>query len=116
MSKGEVERVTDVGSVFSNNTEITSFNEFKYFTGVTHLNDATFRGCTNLQEITIPQNVVEMGWKVFTDGNCPNLHTIVILNDQSVISAQSNTLTGLTGIQNIYVPDTLVDAYKAANY
>lgn len=115
MSKGEVERVTSVGTVF-NDTEITSFNEFKHFTGITVLNDSAFRGCTNLQEITIPQNVVHMGWKVFTDGNCPNLHTIVILNDQSVISAQSNTLTGLTGIQNIYVPGTLVDAYKAADY
>lgn len=42
------------------NTAITSFNEFKYFTGVTLITNETFSGCTNISEITLPESVTEI--------------------------------------------------------
>lgn len=38
----------------NNNTSIVSFEEFKYFTGLTGLVDDLFKGCTNLKEIRFP--------------------------------------------------------------
>lgn len=40
-------------SAFRGNTSIETFNELKYFTGLTTLN-AAFRDCTNLTQITFP--------------------------------------------------------------
>ena len=67
MSKGEVERITDIGTVFKGNTEITSFNEFENFTGITSLVSGSsstlsaFTGCTNLESIKLPSSLTVFG-------------------------------------------------------
>lgn len=63
ITKGEAAAVTSLGSVFRENTQITSFNELKYFTGLTSLTISgiaataigAFHGCTNLENVTIPK-------------------------------------------------------------
>lgn len=45
---------------FCNNQEITSFDEFQYFTGVTSLYEA-FDFCYNLESIIIPESVTDIG-------------------------------------------------------
>ena len=66
MTKTEAASVTDnkfnpsgsqSGSIFYNNTSITSFDELQYFTGLTQLDAYTFYGCTNLASLKIPSNV-----------------------------------------------------------
>lgn len=65
MSKGEVERITDIGTVFRANTEITNFDEFESFTGIELLGDshsettnvAPFYQCTNLESIKFPESL-----------------------------------------------------------
>lgn len=42
--------VTDIGTTFTNNTEITSFDELEYF-GATIIPDSAFRLCVNLKTI-----------------------------------------------------------------
>lgn len=82
MSKGEVERITDIGTVFSGNTEITSFGEFEKFTGLTSVPDGAFRGCTNLMELTIPKTLTVIERSAFANVpapmilDCPNLTDI----------------------------------------
>lgn len=115
MSKNECAAVTNIGTLLGNNENIITLHELKYFTGITNLVDKAFSGNVNMEEITIPSSVTTMGFKVFTDVDCRSLHTIVILNAESVITALHNTLTGLSAIQNIYVPDNLVSAYKEAD-
>ena len=41
------------GSIFSGNTNIETFHEFRYFTGLAKMN-GIFTGCTALREITFP--------------------------------------------------------------
>lgn len=41
-------------SVFAENTTIKTFNEFRYFTGLTFLSGGMFKNCTSLSEITLP--------------------------------------------------------------
>lgn len=81
---GEIKAITSLGDVFKNNTAITSFNEFAYFKGITGLTNGEFVGCTNLRDIVIPSNVVELG-KCVASGNtfsgCSNLSGLTILSE-----------------------------------
>lgn len=64
MTKSEAEAVTSVGTVFRNNTDITHFDEFEYFTGVTSLASYAFV-CKNLTTIKIPDSVTTIGSRAF---------------------------------------------------
>lgn len=57
----EAAAVTNIGGAFTNNTEITSFDEFQYFTGITSLKENAFYCCSNLTSIILPSNIVEIG-------------------------------------------------------
>lgn len=69
--------VTDIGTTFQGNTEITSFDEFELFINVKSLgsdgdpSDAPFLRCINLKSITLPPNLASIGYQSF-DG-CTNL-------------------------------------------
>ena len=59
--------VTSIGTTFSGNTEITSFDELRYFTGLTFLSTTTstntgaFAGCSSLESIVLPTSVTIIG-------------------------------------------------------
>lgn len=59
-------RVTSIGTWFSGNTEITSFDEFEKFTGVTSLGFSNssyrwaFSGCTSLETIRLPEGMTKI--------------------------------------------------------
>lgn len=70
MTKAEAEAVTDgtfnpdgtqSGSIFYNNTAITSFDEFRYFTGMTTLDAYAFYGCTKMASLKVPSTVTNFG-------------------------------------------------------
>lgn len=82
LTKEDVEGVTSIVkpnnfSWFQKNIEITTFNEFRLFTGITKLegntNHAAFRGCVNLAEITLPDTITEIGYMSFYE--CSALKT-----------------------------------------
>lgn len=67
MTKQEAEAVKDgtfnpsgsqSGSIFYNNTNITSFDEFRYFTGMTTLDAYAFLGLVFLSSLRIPPTIV----------------------------------------------------------
>ena len=60
--EAEVVQSWDFYSVFRDNAEITSFDELKYFIGLTYIPESAFR-CTNLSSITLPRTITEIkGW------------------------------------------------------
>ena len=70
MTRQEAEAVTDgtfnpagtqTGSIFYNNTAITSFDEFRHFTGMTTLDAYAFYGCTKLASLKVPGTVTHFG-------------------------------------------------------
>lgn len=61
--------VTSIRRVFQGNTEITSFDELKYF-GVNEINQDGFKGCTSLRSIDF-SNIESIGGYAFY--NCSNL-------------------------------------------
>ncbi len=127
--------VTDLGDAFKGNADITSYDELRYFTGLTSIGKQAFYGCTSLTSLTVPEGVTTIAGSAFyecsalTSVTLPESVTLIAINsfygcssltsltvrattppslDRSAISAIPQGFT-------IYVPAASVDAYKAAN-
>lgn len=62
MTKREAERVTDMsGYPFRANQDLTSFDEFRFFTGISALPSNLFYNCKNLRYLTLPESVKTLG-------------------------------------------------------
>lgn len=80
ITKEDAAAVTGIGEWFYNNTVISFFNEFTYFTGVTSLGYRAFQGCTSLQEITLPvecTNLEDGSVNYGTFRGCTSLRKVV---------------------------------------
>lgn len=71
LTTGEAKAVTGLSTYFRENTEITSFDELKYFTGMTSIYGnssapyGAFGGCTNLKSVTLPSSITSVGNSAF---------------------------------------------------
>ena len=119
-----------MGTVFSGKP-ITTFQELTSFTGVTSTS-STFRGCSSLVEITIPENVTTIGAYTFYQTSIRKLVLPAKLTaiNGNVFQASGNLTTTIIYATNpptissqarmwlrgtIYVPDDSVEAYRTAN-
>lgn len=113
----DAEKVTSIGTWFKGNTEITSFDEFEKFTGVTRLiggadssSIGTFRSCSNLESLTLPPNVntLEKNCCAY----CPKL-VIQNLPDAITTIADAAFAKASAAPENIVLPNLQV-LYAAA--
>lgn len=84
LSKQEAEAVTTLKTdhgdgtygdpAFKDNTTITSFDELKYFTGLTSIESGAFNGCTNLKTVVVPEGVETIADEAFK--GCTELLTV----------------------------------------
>ena len=65
LSYAEAAAVTDLGEVFKNNTNIQSFDELQYFTGLTTIGDQAFYHCSQLTSVVLPETVTAIGASAF---------------------------------------------------
>ena len=123
LSEEEAAAVTDLAGVFKHNASITSFDELRYFTGLTTIPSYSFNECNALKQISIPQGVktinygamaqcnklekvelpnslVTMGKHVFYD--CPTLKQIIL--PESLTEIGSYTFQYCSSLQNIDIP------------
>lgn len=117
LSEAEASRVTDLGKVFEN-TEITSFNELVYFTGITKM--SSFSNCSNLTAITIPKGVVEISSSSFN--YCYALEDIVVEsgnpkydsrnNCNAIIETSTNRL--IVGGNKTLIPNGVTEIWQGA--
>ena len=70
------EGLTKAGNLVSAfaGTDITTFDELTYFTGLIKIDDRAFAGCTALESITIPETVEVIGADAFN--GCTSLESI----------------------------------------
>ena len=133
LSYNEAAKVTDITNVFRG-TNISTFNEFQYFTGLTEVSKYTFTGCEDLIRIIIPQNVNIIDEHAFANctnlaritlntslttigiyafGNCSSLKTITI--PSSVTTIRGSAFKGCKILSTIYctptTPPTGLDNY-----
>ena len=145
LSYAEAAAVTTIPyGVFNDNREISYFDEFQYFTGVTSINHAVFEGCTGLITITIPNNVTSIGDTNYSNSfpghgafsNCTSLASVNIpegvtnigyyaflgcsmLNNivlpEGLTTIGKDAFSGCSSIEEISLPSTLTDCYEAFN-
>ena len=83
LSIDEAAAVESLGRVFSYNKECLSFDELKYFTGLTSIGYAAFDGCRCLTSVTIPNSVTFIDTYAFYE--CCSLISITIPNSVTSI-------------------------------
>ena len=102
LSDTEAMSVTDLGDVFKGNTNITSFDELRYFTGLTKIANNAFLGCTKLTSISIPNNVEIIGDASFQSSGLTN---ITIPNNITTIGSWA--FQGCENIEAITLPESV---------
>ena len=127
MTKAEAEAVTDgsfnptgtqSGSIFYNNTAITSFDEFRYFTGMTTLDAYAFYGCTKMASLKVPGTVRHFGTYCISRGYASDTLTIESVNietiESSAFDGTSSSGRGLIiNTVNWYCEQRCVESRKA---
>lgn len=139
ITKAQAAAVTNLSTTFRNNTNITSFDELRYFTGLTYIYGANVGGSlqgafegTTLQKITIPENVTTIrggafknatalseltilrtGTLTFSASSLTNVTTITRINTPSISAWLNITWNGNTGFVNsnhtLYINDVLAE-------
>lgn len=96
-----------VGFEYILSTSLTSFDEFKYFIGVTDIEPVAFWYCPNLKSISLPNSIVSVGVQAFYQ--CYSLTSIVFPKSVSYIDSFAfNGCTGLKSVTSLAsVPPTL---------
>ena len=110
ITPSQARRVTSVGTVFRDNTQIVSFDELgEYFTRLTTIpgNSSSpygaFAGCTALESITFPSSLTSIGHSAFR--GCENLEGNIILPS---VSVADDAFMGCTKIHDMTVASTTV--------
>ena len=108
----EAAAVTTLNDNFDGADDITSFNELRYFTGLTGIEWGEFDSCESLVSITIPENVTIIGSTTNSFGGCYALTTVTML-PTTPPTIKSDEF-GDSTLQHIYVPAGSVSAYQGA--
>ena len=101
LSYVEAAAVTDIGWVFASKTNITTFEELCYFTGLTSIRDSAFESCSSLTSINIPDGVTSIRFSAFS--GCSSLTSINI--PDGVTSIGSDAFMSCSGLTSINIPD-----------
>ncbi len=108
-SEEEAAAVTDLGSAFQGQQYMTSFDELRYFTGLTSICDGAFDLCCRLTSIPIPYSVKSIGNSAFSF--CDALTSIDIPN--GVTSIGMNAFSNCHNLTSVNIPNsvTIIDRY-----
>ena len=99
LSIEEVEAVMTLGNAFTGNPQITTFDELRFFTGVTELSRSTFDECVNLKSVSLPSSLRVIDSYAFND--CFSLQSITLPDHLERIE---NYAFYLCDLQEIYIP------------
>ena len=109
LSEAEAAAVTDLGEAFKNETEVASFDELPYFTGLTSISESAFEGCTGLASITIPENITSVGASAFS--GCSQLASVILPDD--IVSMGTNAFDTETKLYATRGSKTLLTLWNA---
>ena len=110
LSYDEAAAVTELGQVFRDNHDITSFDELQYFTGLTEIPEFAFFSCEALSSVVIPNSVTAVGAYAFAHSGlqsitiptrvtsigqsalwaCEDLTSIVVEKENTVYDSRDN--------------------------
>ncbi len=93
--------------------EISSFDELKYFTGLTSLDENCFYGCYKMKSIIVPDNVETIGDYAFY--YCGSLSSIIARMDVPA-RYESHTFLDVNSTYKLFVPEGKKQAYIDAGW
>ncbi len=105
LSFAEAAAVTNIGTVFKSNNNITSFEELQYFTGLTSIEYQAFNGCRSLVSIVLPNSITSIGNSSFA--GCNALSSIDI--PSSVATIESGAFTSCYAFTEVTIPATVTN-------
>ncbi len=105
LSYTEAAAVTDLGNVFTGNTEITSFDELQYFIGLESIGHDAFNFCGNLTSVIIPSNIKTIEDNAFKD--CSNLPSVILNEGLETIS--KGAFYHCTSLSSIIIPNSVTN-------
>lgn len=101
LSEAEATAVTTLGECFTGNEEITSFDELRYFTGLTTIDDYAFSECTALASVVIPSSVTTIGENAFA--LCYGMTAMTI--PATVVTIKSDAFQGMISLTAFAMED-----------
>lgn len=107
MLETAVPSVSELLGKFTGNQIITEFNELKEFIGITTLTNGAFKGCTNLETIKLPTNLINLGvagttgFGVFE--NCTSLESVELPISTEVIGYKA--FAGCSNVDLVLPPN-----------
>lgn len=100
VSYAEAAAATSMSGLFTDYNTVTSFDEIKFFTGVTSTS-GVFTGCTKLTHITIPDWITTLG----SFQNCSALETVVLPEALSTIPTYC--FDGCSALKDVTLPNSI---------
>ena len=109
ISEAEAANVQSLGYAFGLSS-ITTFDELRYFTGLTTIDEHAFDRCPNLQLVTIPSQVTSIGRAAFSA--CGELTTVNLPEGLTTIEEMS--FERCSGLKSITIPSKVTSIGRAA--
>lgn len=97
-------------SIFAGNTKIETFNELRYFTGLTFTGGGMFENCTSLREIMLPNSLTTIRSKSFA---YTAIRKLVI--PEGCIEIANELIAYNTVLELVDLPSTLTSLGDAVN-
>ena len=103
LSYSEAAAVTSIGTKFQNstNTYYTSFDELKYFTGLTAIENSAFQNCSSLVTVNIPMGVETIGNSAFS--GCSKLVSVNL--PEGVKSIGNSAFSSCSSLFSVNLPE-----------
>ena len=88
------------GTVFQNNSDITTLDDLKYFTKIEYIDAKGFMNCRKVLDVTLPNSVLNIKDQAFQ--GCSKLEKLVLPN--SIETIGRNAFYNCLALKEIYVP------------
>jgi hypothetical protein len=102
-TEADLAAVTALNALDWSGTSITSFDELRYFTGLTSITDNAFNGCSGLASVTIPESVAEIKQNAFQ--NCSGLTSVAI--PDSVTGISYSVFLNCSGLTSVTIGNSV---------
>ena len=103
---------TALDTLKSNNSSILVSLDLSGTTGITEISDNSFKNCTNLKKLIIPNDVTSIGNYAFN--GCSGLTSVTIPN--SVTSIEESAFEGCAGLTDMDIPGSVTSIGICAFY